>query len=193
MCVHKEARRRGIHIAARVTSAWLALFLKEPARSCRQALRELARRGVIRRDEGHRWAPTPWAELVCAGHPTGRPATSVRLATTEFTSGSNGKQPPELAAIEPPSARQRRPCAPGSVGPDRWGITANRPPGSSAVRTPSMRGRDLPPRDPPPSIHPDARREGEERLGERHDSTASLVPLARAAAKGSATGMESSM
>ena len=183
VCIHKEARHRGIHIAARVTSAWLALFLKEPARSCRQALRELARRGVIRRDEGHRWAPTPWAELVCAGHPTGRLATSVLLATTEFTSGSNGKQPPELAAIEPPSARQRRPCAPGSVGPDRWGITANGPPGSSAVRTLSTRGRDLPPRDPPPSIHPDARREGEERLGERHDSTGSLVPLARAAAK----------
>ena len=184
LCVHKEARRRGIHIAARVTSAWLAAFLKQPARSCRQALRELARRGVIQREEGHRWAPTSWAELACAGHPTGRLATSSRLATAEFTSGSNGKQPPELAAIVPPGARQRRPCAHGGVGPDQWGITANVPPGSSGVRTLSTRGRDLPPRDPPPpSLHPEVGREGEKHFGERHDSTAALVPLARAAVK----------
>ena len=78
VCIHKEARRRGIHVAARVTSEWLALFLEEPARSCRHALRELARRGVIRREEGHRWAPTPWNELACAGHPTGRLAASIR-------------------------------------------------------------------------------------------------------------------
>jgi ribosomal protein S25 len=70
VCVHKEARRRGIQIAERVTSTWLALFLKEPARSCRQALRDLGRRGVIRCEEGHRWAPTPWAELAGTDHPT---------------------------------------------------------------------------------------------------------------------------
>ena len=183
VCLHKEARRRGIDIAARVTSTWLALFLKQPARSCRQALRELARRGAIRREERHRWAPTPWAELAFAGDPTGRLATGSRLETAALTPGSNGKQPPELAAIAPPSMRQRRPCARGSVGPDRWGVTANGPLGSSAVRTLSTRGRVLPPRDPPPSLHPDVGREGDEHLVERHDSAGALVPLARAAAK----------
>lgn len=67
VCVHKEARRRGLDIAARVTSKWLAGFLKEPDRSCRQALQDLARRGVIRREDGHRWAPTPWNELALVG------------------------------------------------------------------------------------------------------------------------------
>jgi hypothetical protein len=183
VCVHKEARRRGIQIAARVTSAWLASFLKQPARSCRQALRELARREVIRREEGHRWAPTPWAELACAGHQAAGLATSRSLATAEPRTGANGKQPPELAAILPPSVRQRRPCAHGSVGPDQWGTTANGPPSSTVVRTLSTRGRDLPPRDQPPSIHPDAGRKGEEHLVERHDSTGALAPLARVAAK----------
>jgi hypothetical protein len=110
-------------------------------------------------------------------------APSSRPATAEFTSVSDGKHSPELAAIAPPSARQRRPRAYGSVGPDQRATAANGPPSSSVIRTLSTRGRDLPPRDPPPSVHPDAGREGEDHLGERRDSIAALVPLARAAAK----------
>jgi hypothetical protein len=92
-------------------------------------------------------------------------------------------RPPELAAIAPPSSWQRGPRAHGSVGPERSHATAVPPPSSAVVRTLSTRGRDLPPRDPPPSVHPVAGREGHEHLDESHDATAALVPLARAAAK----------
>jgi hypothetical protein len=183
VCVHKEARRRGIGFVARVTSGWLAGFLKEPDRSCRQALRALARCGVIRREDGHRWAATPWDELACAGDRAKAPASEGRPAAPAFASGPSGNQPPELAAIAPPSSWQLGPHAGGSVGPDLHGKTAGWPPSSQVVPTLSTRGRDLPPRDPPPSIHPEVRREGDEHLGERDDATAALVPLARAAAK----------
>jgi ribosomal protein S25 len=182
VCIHKEARRRGLGIADRVTSELLAGFLKEPDRSCRQALRELARRGVIRSEEGHRWAPTPWDDLAYAGDRAKPLGSEGEPAAPPFASGRSGNQHPELVAITPPSSGQRRPQVQGSAAPDLRGKTAVWPPSSSVVRTLSTRGRDLPPRDPPPSVHPMAGREGDEHLDERHDPTA-LEPLARAAVK----------
>jgi hypothetical protein len=154
VCIHKEGRRRGVRISPRVTSTWLAGFLKEPDRSCRQALRELARRGVIRCEEGHRWAPTPWDELAFARDRAKPVGSAERLAATVMSS-SNGNQGPALVAIAPPSSWQLGPQARGRGSPARRGTTAARPPTSTVVRTLSTRGRDLPPRDPPPSVHRD--------------------------------------
>jgi len=182
VCVHKEARRRGASIALRVTSTWLAAFLEEPDRSCRQALRELARRGVIQRQEGHGWAPTPWDELVNPGDHACPLAQRARPVATALSSRLNGNQTPERAAIAPMSLRQSAPRPAGRDGPEREGIPAARPPSWSVVRTLSTRGRDLPPRDPPPSVHPNAGREGDAYIDESDEATA-LLPLARAAAK----------
>ena len=135
----------------------------------------------VDREQARCWAPTPWDELVHLRDQASPLAQRARLATAP-SPRLDGNQTPERAAIAPPSSRQSAPRPAGRDGPDCEEIPAVRPPSWSVVRTLSTRGRDLPPRDPPPSFHPDARREGDAHVDESDDATA-LLPLARAAAK----------